>query len=514
MPIGTFVNEPEMIWGEEEIQKLQLELEYVQQQFNFKYPLYISHKKVMTEEKKSSINPSNHKEIVGHVSQASKTHIDDAIKAAEDVFQLWSTKTFQERAQYIETIGRLIREKKFELTAWLIYESGKNKNEAEGEINEAIDFIEMYAQGARKLDDGAPLIPMSGVKNEVVYLPLGVGVIIPPWNFPLAILVGLTVSAIVTGNTVLVKPSSSTPVVGAKFVEITREAGLPDGVINFVPGSSTKIGNYLVSHRDVNFISFTGSMEAALQIDELAHQRVPGQRFVKRMVAEMGGKGGIIVDETADLDQAADAIVNSAFGYQGQKCSAGARAIIHEDVYETLIDKIVKRTKLLSIGPSKEDTFIGPVIDENAYEKIMSYIEIGKKESSLIYGGKADKQSGYFIEPTIFKDSEPSSVLMQEEVFGPVLSICKVKDYKEGIDVYNNTRYGLTGAFFTEVDERKIHAHKAMVCGNLFINGKCTGAVVGVQPFGGYFMSGTGSKVGTHEFLRNFVQSKTISENL
>lgn len=452
--------------------------------------------------------------MVGYVSQADKAHINDAIKAAEDSFQVWSTKTFTERAQYIEKIGHLVREKKLELTAWLIYESGKNKNEAEGEINEAIDFIEMYAQEARKLDDGATLIAMDGIKNEMIYLPLGVGVIIPPWNFPLAILLGLTVSAIVTGNTVLVKPSSSTPVIGAKFMEITREAGLPNGVINFVPGSSSKIGNYMVSHRDVSFISFTGSMQAALQIDELAHQQVPNQRFVKRVVAEMGGKGGIVVDETANLDRAADAIVNSAFGYQGQKCSAGSRAIIHEEVYEALIDKIIERTKTLSIGPSIDDTFIGPVIDESAYEKITSYIEIGKKESSLIYGGKADKQTGYFIEPTIFIDAKPSSNLMQEEIFGPVLSISKVKNYQEGIDVYNNTNYGLTGAFFTESDERKANAHKTMVCGNLFINGKCTGAVVGVQPFGGYYMSGTGSKIGTHEFLMNFVHSKTISENL
>lgn len=514
MPVKTFVNEPAMVWGKEEVEKLQVELDSVKKQFNFDYPLYISGKEVMTEEKMASINPSNHKEVIGYVSQADKTHIHDAIKAAEDAFQSWSAKTFQERAQYIEKIAHLIREKRFELTAWLIYESGKNKNEAEGEINEAIDFMEMYSQGARKLDDGATLTPMSGVKNEMVYLPLGVGVIIPPWNFPLAILAGLTVSAIVTGNTVLVKPSSLTPVVGAKFMEITREAGLPDGVINFVPGSSSKIGNYMVSHRDVSFISFTGSMEAALQIDEFAHQQVPEQRFVKRVVAEMGGKGGIVVDETADLDRAADAIVNSAFGYQGQKCSAGSRAIIHEEVYDELIEKIVERTKMLSMGPSKDDTFIGPVIDEKAFEKITFYIEVGKKESSLKYGGEADKQSGYFIEPTIFIDAEPMSVLMQEEVFGPVLSISKVKDYKDGIDVYNNTKYGLTGAFFTEDEERKAYAHKTMVCGNLFINGKCTGAVVGVQPFGGYYMSGTGSKIGTHEFLMNFLQSKTISENM
>lgn len=509
--VKTFVNEPAIVWGASERRMYQEALKSIKSEFNAQYPLIISNEEIVTEKQVASINPSNHKETIGYVCQANKEQIHTAVQASVAAFQTWGSLAFHERAAYLTKMANIIRDQKFELMAWLIYESGKNTMEAEGELNEAIDFLEMYAQGAIRLDKGVDVTPMAGVENEMIYLPLGVGAIIPPWNFPLAILIGLTASALVTGNTVVLKPSSSTPVVGAKFMEIVKEAELPHGVVNFVPGSSVEIGDELVSHRDVNFISFTGSMEAALHINERAHQQIPHQRWVKRLIAEMGGKCGIVVDETADLDKAADGIVVSAFSYQGQKCSAGSRAIIHEAIYDDLIDKIVERTKALTIGPSIEDTYIGPVIDEKAYKKIMKFIELGQKDATLVYGGAADNTSGYFIEPTIFKDADANSVIMQEEIFGPVLAICKVANYEEGMDVYNSTKYGLTGSFYTQINERMNEAKNKMVCGNLYINGKCTGAVVGVQPFGGYYMSGTGAKVGTPDFLTNFVQQKTIS---
>lgn len=515
MSLAPFKNAPSTDWKTEENKAaLNRELGKVKEQFSSRYPLIISGEEIYTEKELTSINPSNHREVIGYVSQANQEHIDTAMDAAKKAYGSWSQYTFRQRALFLLKLGTIFRKRKMELMAWLIFESGKNAEEAEGEVNEAIDFLEMYARHAIELEKEAQLVPMGGGENRMIYLPLGVGVIIPPWNFPLAILTGLTVSAAVTGNAVLLKPSSATPVTAAKFMQLIAEAGFPPGVINFVPGPSGEIGDYMVMHKDVNFISFTGSKEAGLHIDELSHKRIPGQRWIKRMVGEMGGKGGIVVDETADLDAAADGIVASAFGYQGQKCSAGSRAIIHEEVYGQLVQKILERTKKLTLGPSVEGTDLGPVIDEKAFKKITEYIEIGKQEADLIWGGKSDKTEGYFIEPAVFIEASPHSTIMKEEIFGPVLAVCKVSSFEEGIRVYNDTEYGLTGAFYSRKRDRLDYASRHMVCGNLFLNSKCTGAVVGVQPFGGYYMSGTGSKIGTLEFLQNFVQPKTISEVL
>ncbi len=338
-------------------------LDRVKEQFALHYPFYINGKEITSEKESASYNPSNHHEVIGYISQSSTMHIDNAIASAKSAFGTWQMQAFHERAQYLIKAAELLRQRKTEFMAWLIYESGKNTVEAEGEVNEAIDFLEMYAQNAIELEKEKELIPMYGVKSRMVYRPLGVGIIIPPWNFPLAILTGLTVSAIVTGNTVLIKPSSATPIIGAKFMELIQETGLPEGVINFVPGSSSEIGDYMVSHKDVNFISFTGSKETGLYIDELAHRQIPGQRWVKRVIAEMGGKGGIVVDETANLNSAAEGIVTSAFGYQGQKCSAGSRAIIHEEVYDELVGKIVELTNKLTLGQSeKKKQFLSTVV--------------------------------------------------------------------------------------------------------------------------------------------------------
>lgn len=348
----------------------------------------------------------------------------------------------------------------------------------------------------------------------MTYIPLGVGVVIPPWNFPLAICVGMTTAAVVSGNTVLLKPASTTPIIAHKFVALMEEVGLPAGVINFIPGSGAEVGDYLTTHPKTRFISFTGSKEVGLRINRLAAETADGQIWIKRVIAEMGGKDGIVVDETADLDAAAAAIVASAFGFQGQKCSAGSRAIIVESVYDEVVAKVTELTKKLRVGKPEENAPIGPVIDENSMAKILEYIEIGKQEGKLLTGGAKAEGNGFYIEPTVFADVNPDARIMKEEIFGPVLALAKATDWKEGIDIYNNTEYGLTGAYFSQDEERIAYALEHVHCGNLYINRKCTGALVGVHPFGGFNMSGTDSKAGGYDYLLLFTQAKLTSRKL
>ncbi|RJS56705.1 L-glutamate gamma-semialdehyde dehydrogenase [Bacillus subtilis] len=515
MVVATFTNEQTVDWKKPQNEKiLRGKIAEIQSEFSRHYPLIIGGQPIYSEKEIPSYNPSNHKQILGYSSQATRRDIEEAVVYAWKAFEKWKSKTSQERADYLFKAADVIRKRKPELVAWHVMEAGKNWVESDGEINEAIDFLEMYARKAMEMEKDVDLIKQPGIDNKLQYLPLGVGVIIPPWNFPFAILTGMTAGAIVTGNTVLVKPSSVTPIIASKFMEIMAEINLPDGVVNFVPGSSKEIGDFMVGHRDINFISFTGSKEAGVHIDEVAHKKIEKQRWIKRVITEMGGKDGIVVDESADLEAAAKAIVVSAFGFQGQKCSAGSRAIIHENVYEPLIEEIISRTKDLTQGSPVDNCEIGPVIDRSSFAKISQYIEVGKKEAVLACGGETDDSVGYFIEPTIFIDAPADSRIMKEEIFGPVLAICKVSSVQEGIQVFNNTEYGLTGSLFTKNRDHMEYAQKNMVCGNLFFNGKCTGAVVGVQPFGGYYMSGTGAKTGSLDYLKHFVQSKTISENL
>ncbi len=351
-------------------------------------------------------------------------------------------------------------------------------------------------------------------RNKLTYIPLGVGFIVPPWNFPLAICVGLTASAVVTGNTTLVKPASLTPVIAYKFVELAEEAGLPSGVINFIPGDSSVMGDFITGHPLTRFISFTGSKDVGLHINELAGKKVKGQKWIKRVNAEMGGKDGIVVDETADLDAAAESIVSSAFSFQGQKCSAGSRAIIVESIYDKLVEKVVQLTEKLSIGNGEEDYSVGPVIDEKAYNSILKYIEIGKGEATLLLGGNPGSNEGFYINPTILGDADSNSRIMQEEIFGPVLAIAKAKDWEEAIEMYNNTDYGLTGGFFSSDNNRIEQAIERMYCGNLYVNRNCTGALVGIHPFGGFNLSGTDSKAGSYEYIKLFSQGKLYTQKI
>lgn len=493
---------------------MQAELVKVQNQLGQSYPLVIGGEEIMTEEQSPSLNPADHRQNVGYVSQATKKHIDAAIDVAEKTFQTWRYTSPELRAGYLFKAAAELRRRKLEFAAWQIYEVGKNWAEADGDIAEAIDFLEFYGREMLRMATPAPLVPFPGELNKQVFIPLGVGVVIPPWNFPLAILTGMTTAAIVAGNTVLLKPSPNSSVVGYKFMELMKSVGLPDGVINFVPGAPGEIGDYMVGHPKTTFVSFTGSKAVGLHIAEHAGKQVTGQIGIKRVIAEMGGKDGIVVDNRADLDAAATAIVQSAFAFQGQKCSAGSRAIIHKDVYDEVVGLVLDKAKLLQVGNPSEDFAVGPVIEQKQFDKIVNYIEIGKTEARLVLGGNADGSKGYFVDPTIFIDASPQARIMQEEIFGPVLSICKADSFEQAVDIFNDTEYGLTGAVFSVDRQHLEYAAERIDCGNLYFNRKCTGSLVGVCPFGGFKMSGTDAKAGGQDYLRHFVVNKVIVERL
>lgn len=501
----------------ENVNKYQEGLKKVRSYLGTSYDLVIGGKRIKTDRVMKSINPSNHQEVIGTISQASIEHADLALKTALDAFEMWKFVDPKVRADVLFRSANILRRRKFEFAALMTLEAGKPWGEADADVAEAIDFLEYYGRQMLTLEriDDVVLSRKDIERNEYRYIPLGVGAVIPPWNFPLAILVGMSSAAIVSGNTVILKPASTTQVIAYKFIEILEEAGLPAGVINFLPGSGAVVGEYIVNHPKIRFISFTGSKEVGMGIYEKAAKVHPGQIWLKRVIAEMGGKDTIIVDNEADLDLAAESIVKSAFGFSGQKCSACSRAVIHQDVYDVVVDKMVKITESLKVGnPELKETFVGPVNDQKAFEKITSYFKIGEKEGKLVAGGKADQSKGYFIEPTIYIDVKPDATLMQEEIFGPILAVCKVKDFDEAIEVANNTEYGLTGAV---ISNNRFHLEKArreFHVGNLYFNRKCTGAIVGYQPFGGFNMSGTDSKAGGPDYLVLHMQGKTISEAL
>lgn len=476
------------------------------------YPLYIGAEKVTTDDKIVSYNPADKEEVIGRVSKASRDHAEKAMQEASAAFESWKKVKPEIRADVLFKAAAIIRRRKHEFSALLTKEAGKPWNEADADTAEAIDFLEFYARQMLKLKDGVPVESRPGEYNRYDYIPLGVGIIISPWNFPFAIMAGTAVAAIVTGNTILLKPASTTPIVAAKFVEVMMEAGLPSGVLNFVPGSGAEVGDYLVDHPKTRFISFTGSRDVGLRIFNRASQLNDGQIWLKRVIAEMGGKDTIVVDKEADLELAAQSIVKSAFGFSGQKCSACSRAVIVEDVYDHVLNRAVELTKQLTVGNPTENHFMGPVIDQAAFDKIMSYVEIGKEEGRILSGGEGDSSKGYFVQPTIVADVDPKARLMQEEIFGPVVAFAKAKDFDEALEIANNTEYGLTGAVITTNRANMEKAREDFHVGNLYFNRGCTGAIVGYQPFGGFNMSGTDSKAGGPDYLQLHMQAKTTSE--
>ncbi|PFO01197.1 L-glutamate gamma-semialdehyde dehydrogenase [Bacillus sp. AFS076308] len=477
------------------------------------YPLVIGGEKITTEEKIISYNPANKEEVIGQVSKANQEIAEKAMQAAVVAFKTWKKTKPEVRADVLFKAASIIRRRKHEFSALMTKEAGKPWKEADADTAEGIDFLEYYGRQMLSLKDGVPVQSRANEFNRYDYIPLGVGIIISPWNFPFAIMAGTTVAAIVSGNTVLLKPASTTPIIAVKFVEVMEEAGLPKGVLNFVPGSGAEVGDYLVDHKDTRFISFTGSRDVGLRIFERSSKLSPGQIWMKRLIAEMGGKDTIVVDKEADLELAAQSIVAGAFGFSGQKCSACSRAVVVEDVYEQVLNRVVELTNQLTVGnPAEQGNFMGPVIDNNAYKKILEYIEIGKQEGKLLTGGEGDNSKGYFIKPTVFAELSPTSRIMQEEIFGPVVGFTKAKDFTEAINIANNTEYGLTGAVITNNRAHLEQAREDFHVGNLYFNRSCTGAIVGYQPFGGFNMSGTDSKAGGPDYLLLHMQAKTTSE--
>ncbi|MET3690332.1 1-pyrroline-5-carboxylate dehydrogenase [Priestia megaterium] len=514
--IKAYTHEPFTDFTLEENKKeFKKALETVQSQLGKDYPLVIGDELITTDEKIVSINPSNKVEIIGRVSKTNQELAEKAMQTAFSTFNTWKKENPEVRANILFRAADIIRRRKHEFSSYLVKESGKPWNEADADTAEAIDFLEFYARQMLKLKDGVPVQSREGEENKFNYIPLGVGIIISPFNFPLAIMAGTAAAAIVTGNTILLKPADATPVVAAKFVEVMEEAGLPKGVLNFIPGVTPEIGDYLVQHPKTRFVSFTGSREVGCRIYEKASKVQPGQKWLKRVIAEMGGKDTVVVDKDADLDLAASSIVYSAFGFSGQKCSAGSRAVVHQDVYDIVLEKAVALTKTLKVGnPEDVSTYMGPVSHEASYNKVLSYIEIGKEEGRLMTGGEADDSKGYFIQPTIFADVDEKARLMQEEIFGPVVAFCKARDFDHMMEIANNTDYALTGALLSNTPAHIERAKEEFHVGNLYFNRGCTGAIVGYHPFGGFNMSGTDSKAGGPDYLILHMQAKTTSTAL
>lgn len=490
-------------------------IKQVEMNLGGEYPLIINGERITTEEKIISVNPANPDEVIGIVSKANKENAQHAMEVADETFESWRKSDPVFRADILFRAAAIIRRRKLEFTAHLVKEGGKPWKEADGDVAEGIDFLEYYGRQMLELKDGAYVESRPIEANRYDYIPLGVGIVISPWNFLFAIMSGMTSAAMVSGNTVVLKPASTTPVIAHKFIEVLEEAGMPNGVVNYVPGSGSEVGDYLVDHPRTGFVSFTGSREVGTRIYERAavvHED-KGQKWLKRAIIEMGGKDTIVVDSDADLELAAQSIVDSAFGFSGQKCSACSRAVIHEAVYDEVANRVVELTNEKKAGdPATNEYFTGPVIDQAAFDKITSYIEIGKEEGELLAGGDGDDSNGWFIQPTVFGDLAPDARIMQEEIFGPVVALAKAKSFDEAIEIANNTDYGLTGAVITNNREHIEQARRDFHVGNLYFNRGCTAAIVGYQPFGGFKMSGTDSKAGGPDYLIHHMQGKSTSE--
>jgi RHH-type transcriptional regulator, proline utilization regulon repressor / proline dehydrogenase / delta 1-pyrroline-5-carboxylate dehydrogenase len=495
-------------------EKMQGALHEVRKRFGEKYPLVIGGEKIWTDQLTPSVNPSAPDEVVGYGSEAGISEAERAVKAAREAFGKWSRTPFEERARLLERAADIMERRRYELSAVEVFEVGKPWNEADGDIREAIDFCRFYAQQMRRL--GRPKLTqrVPGEGSYHHYWPRGVAFVIAPWNFPIAILCGMASGGVVTGNTVIMKPSEQSIVCGAMLMQVFEEAGVPPGVLNFLSGHGSVIGAHLVDHKDVDMIAFTGSREVGLKIWESAGITRPGQRELKRVICEMGGKNAMIVDSDADVGEAVGYSIYSAFGFQGQKCSALSRLILLDDNYDRVMERLIPAAASLRVGnPEEPGIMVGPVIDEAAYRRILDYIEVGKSEATLAYQAKDLPPQGYFIPPTIFTDVKPNMRIAREEIFGPVLSVLKVHDLDEALEVANGTDYALTGGFFSRSPANIERVKAQLEAGNVYINRSCTGAIVGRHPFGGFKMSGSGTKAGGEDYLLNFLIPRVVTEN-
>jgi len=463
----------------------------------------------------ASTNPAHPAEVVGIHGLSTEADALTAVSNAQTAFPAWSKVPVVDRVELLLRTAQLIRERHFLFCAWLTVEVGKNWAEADADVGECIDFLEFYARQALHLDAATTPIQFPGERNLLRYLPLGVGAVIPPWNFPFAIMAGMTTAAIVTGNTVVLKPSPDAPTIAAKFVDLLVEAGLPAGVVNLVQGGA-EVGRAIVEHPQVRFIAFTGSKKVGLEIHERAAKTQPGQRFIKRTILELGGKDGIIVAADADLDSAVEGVTASAFGFNGQKCSACSRVIVESPVYEAFCERLAARVGKIASGDPAENFYAGPVINPAAHKRVLGYIALGKAEGRLLAGGEAIEtaEKGYYIAPTVIADVKPTDRIAQEEVFGPLLAVIRAKDFDDALNIANDTEYGLTGAIYSSSRESLDRAKAEFHVGNLYLNRKCTGAMVGAHPFGGFNLSGTDSKAGGPDYLTLFTQAKSVAEKI
>jgi 1-pyrroline-5-carboxylate dehydrogenase len=517
LPLTPFKNEPLTDFSSaENARRMKDALRKVGAELGREYDMVIGNRLIKTAEKIKSVNPAHPSQVVGVFQSAEREHVEPAIAAASEAFESWKRTTAEQRASLLYTVACTLRERKFEFAAWMVYEVGKNWAEADADIAETIDFAEFYAREALRLAQAETPIQLPGENDRLMYIPLGVTAVIPPWNFPCAIMAGMTMAAIVCGNTVVLKPSHDSPAIAQKFFEVLQEAGMPDGVVNFCPGSGSSFGSGLVEHPQMRLIAFTGSKEVGLDIHQRAAVTRPGQKWIKRDILEMGGKDSIIVDADANLDAAVEGVAQSAFGFQGQKCSACSRAIVDAKIYDVFLERLKDRVAKITVGEPTENKPMGPVVSERAMKTILNYIEIGKKEGRLISGGGPAKDAGegYYIQPTVIADIAPTARIAQEEIFGPVLAVIKSRNFDDALAIANNTEFGLTGAVYTTSREKLERSRADFHVGNLYFNRKCTGAMVGAHPFGGFNMSGTDSKAGGPDYLLLFTQAKSVAEKL
>jgi RHH-type proline utilization regulon transcriptional repressor/proline dehydrogenase/delta 1-pyrroline-5-carboxylate dehydrogenase len=515
-PGDTYENAPLTNFAHPENQeRMRKALSEMRTRLGKEYPLVVNGERVFTGKTIASLNPSSPDIVVGAVAEAGIAEAERAVKAARDAFEKWRWTPFEKRAQLLERAAAIMERRRFELSALEVFEVGKPWTEADGDIREAIDFCRFYAQQMRLIGRPRLTQQVPGEESYYHYWPRGVAFVIAPWNFPLAILSGMTTAALVTGNTVIMKPAEPSAVCGAMLMEIFEEAGFPPGVLNYLPGKGSLMGAHIVDHKDVDLIAFTGSREVGLRIWESAGKTRPGQRELKRVVCEMGGKNAVIIDSDADLDEAIMDCTYSAFGYQGQKCSALSRLILLEENYDRVMERLLKAAASVHVGtPEEPGVTVGPVIDEAAYNRILNYIEVGKSEATLAFQGKSVPGKGYFIPPTIFTDVKPNMRIAREEIFGPVVSVVKVRDLDEAIAVANGTDYALTAGFFSRSPANIERAKAQIEAGNVYINRSCTGAVVGRHPFGGFKMSGGGTKAGGADYLLQFLVPRVVTENV
>lgn len=512
--LPPFSNEPFTDFTTAENKRAMLEaFDRVRAELGQTYDLIIGGSSLQTPETFHSVNPANPSEVIGTHYAAGAKEANEAVDAAQSAFARWKMTSVAERVTLLLRAADLIRQRHFDFCAWLTLEVGKNWAEADADVGETIDFLKFYAREALRLDAATTPIQYPGERNLFRYIPLGVGAVIPPWNFPLAIMAGMTAAAIVSGNTVVLKPSPDAPTIAARFLTLMEEAGLPNGVINLVQGGP-EVGRTLVEHPQVRFIAFTGSKKVGLEIHERAARTQPGQHFIKRTILELGGKDTILVDADGDLDAAVEGVTAAAFGFNGQKCSACSRVIVDSSIYDVFSDRLKLRVEALTNGAPAENFQTGPVINEVAKKRVLSYIEIGKSEGRLLTGGSTveTKDNGYYVAPTVFVDVAPTARLAQEEIFGPVLAVIRSENFDEALAIANNTEYGLTGAIYSSSREKLNRARDEFHVGNLYFNRKCTGAMVGAHPFGGFNMSGTDSKAGGPDYLTLFTQAKSIAE--